>query len=136
MTFELLPHKLHSPIAELTWETDMQRDKSKTKIMTRYGRREEALQRYGSMTSFFTTCQPMLGEELKSVQHFARVLDNQPCTPAQARVVEDAIEYYLDRPRRIMDTMKIEADKGKHMHSVKVSDYLCLRASLRLDTAI
>ena len=114
----------------------MSRMIEKNSNMPRYGRKEIALRRFGSMTNFYDQCKPMVGDVFKSVQHFARVLDNQPCTTKQSAVMEAAIDYYLDRPTRIIKEMEKRAELGKTSHTIKIADYVCLRASLRIDTPI
>jgi len=96
----------------------------KTAIMARYGRKEPALARYGTMKNVYRAMAPQISHVVSSPQQLSDILDNKPCTPAQASAVDKAVEYLLDRPHRILDRLMEQAAPEQ------LPDLLCLREAL------
>lgn len=88
--------------------------KTKTAFMSMFGRKELILKHYSSIKSFQKAAAPWIeGVVPVSSDSFARILDNEPCTPEQATAVELAIDALIDRPRVLIERLKREYTQSK-----------------------
>lgn len=109
--------------------------KTKTAVMAMMGRKPAIIRQFGSIAGFRRAAHLWLdGIVPQSNDTLTRIIDNQPCTPAQATAVEKAIFVLMDRPKTILDGFAGEyTNEGKMTFDLSVGDMLCLRAALRLD---
>jgi len=101
----------------------------RTSVLVLYGKREELLARYGSMTNAYRVMSPVLRPAVSRPHQLKCILDNEPCRPDQVKATEAALERYLDLPNQIADRL-LDAALAGDLVQLTVDEAVSLRDAL------
>jgi len=103
----------------------------RTAVLTRYGRKDDLMARYGTMKNVYEVLRPMLEPAVPTAYLLGQILENEPARPDQVEAVEQALDVFVEGVSAIADRMLDAAMAGKPI-TLSIDEVMALRDALRL----